>query len=72
MLYPGLLACVFIPVIASTLCSLLLAWQDPEPEKLDVPQETLADVFYAAREVMYNANGTTNMSENDGPRARRR
>lgn len=46
--------------------------QDPEPEKLNVPKQKLDQVVYAARDVMRNAGGSSNMAGSDGPRARRR
>lgn len=53
----------------------LLFLQDPEPEKLEVPDQMLKEVYAAAQDVLRAKNDLRargSVDEKDGPRARRR
>lgn len=63
-----LCSCAFVCVC---VCVFTFVAQDPEPEKLEVPQKMLSDVFYAATDVLRNA-GPSNTKEKDTLPARRR
>lgn len=52
----GLSALAFFTTFAYVMRQILLVmFQDPEPEKLEVPPQMLTDTFYAARDVIQHA-----------------